>query len=77
MTKTPYARKLDNTGRLIIPSQLRKELSIQDGETYDFYIHEFDGETYLCIKCDVQDLEVKRAKELLEKHGYKIFKETD
>ena len=73
MIKTQYARRIDSVGRLLIPAPLRKELDLKDDEIYDFYIHEENGKSFLCIECGSRDSEIQRAKELLERHGYKIF----
>ena len=72
MQETQYARRLDSTGRLVIPSRLREELGIDSGETYSFYTHEENGEVYLCIKCPKVESELQKAMKVLEKNGIKI-----
>lgn len=71
LNKTEYARKLDSNGRLVIPAKLRDKLELQEGNIYDFFIHEQDGKTFLCIECPVKG-ELEKAFELLESQGYSI-----
>lgn len=51
MKQTEYARKIDTTGRVIIPSHLREQLDLRTGDIVDFYIHEEGGRTFLAIEC--------------------------
>ena len=52
MLKTEFARKLDSTGRLVIPSKLRDYLGMETGQLFNFYIQkEENGDVYLCVKC--------------------------
>lgn len=53
MLKTEFARKLDSTGRLVIPSKLRDYLGMKTGQLFTFYIQkeEENGDVYLCVKC--------------------------
>lgn len=53
MLKTEFARKLDSTGRLVIPSKLRDYLGMETGQLFTFYIQkeEENGDVYLCVKC--------------------------
>ena len=72
MLETQSSRRLDSIGRLVIPSKLREQLSLESGDDCEFYIHEEKGVTYLCIKCPKALSELDKAKQLLEAHGYKI-----
>ena len=74
MKQTEYARRLDSNGRLVIPSALRDELNIQSGDTFDFFIHEQNGKTYLCIECYRVEDEIEKAKRVLREAGF-IVKE--
>ena len=52
MLKTEFARKLDSTGRLVIPSKLRDYLGMETGQLFTFSIQkEENGDVYLCVKC--------------------------
>ena len=74
MKQTEYARRLDSNGRLVIPSALRDELNIQAGDTFDFFVHEQNGKTYLCIECYRVEDEIEKAKRILKEAGF-TFKE--
>jgi AbrB family looped-hinge helix DNA binding protein len=37
MTTTPYTRRLDNKGRLIIPHRLRQALELNSGDELQFF----------------------------------------
>lgn len=72
MKETEYSRRLDSSGRLVIPSKLREELKMEVGDDYIFYIHELKGKTYLCIECYRKEDEIERAKRILAEAGIKI-----
>lgn len=72
MIKTEYARRIDSTGRLVIPSKLRAELGIETGDTYEFSIHEENGRKYLCIECYNAVDDIERAKQILRDAGYNL-----
>ena len=72
MKETEYSRRLDSSGRLVIPSKLREELRMEVGDSYDFYIHEHNGRTYLCVECFRKEDEIERAKRILQEAGIKI-----
>jgi bifunctional DNA-binding transcriptional regulator/antitoxin component of YhaV-PrlF toxin-antitoxin module len=40
MRETEYSRRLDSSGRLVIPSKLREELRMEVGDEYAFFIQE-------------------------------------
>ena len=69
MKKTQYARRLDTMGRLVIPSRLREEFGLAVGDTLEFFWHEENGKTYLCIECPEQETELQKALKVLEKNG--------
>ena len=69
MKQTEYARKVDSSGRIIIPSQLRDQLDIRPGDTLDFYLHEENGRTFLCVECTRVENEVEKAKRILREAG--------
>ena len=74
MVHTEYARKIDSNGRVIIPSQLRDQLDIRPGDSMEFFIHEENGKTYLCIECYRVEDEIEKAKRVLEAAGFSLTK---
>ena len=72
MRDTEYSRRLDSSGRLVVPSKLREELRMEVGDEYVFFIHEQDGKTYLCVECYRKENEIERAKRILAEAGIKI-----
>ena len=73
MIQTEYARRVDSNGRVIIPSQLRDQLDIRPSDTLQFFIHEEDGRTFLCVECFRVEDEVEKAKRVLREAG--IYKD--
>lgn len=74
MIQTEYARKVDSNGRVIIPSQLRDQLDIRPGDAMEFFIHEENGKTYLCVECFRVEDEIEKAKRVLEAAGFSLTK---
>jgi AbrB family looped-hinge helix DNA binding protein len=72
MKQTEYSRKVDSNGRIIIPSQLRDELDIRPQDVLDFFIHEHEGRTFLCVECFRIEDEIERAKRILREAGIKL-----
>lgn len=72
MKRTNQSRKLDSTGRVIIPSDLRNELNISTGDMCEFFVHEYEGDTYLCIKCPNVLNKIEEAKRILREAGIEI-----
>jgi AbrB family looped-hinge helix DNA binding protein len=72
MKQTEYSRKVDSNGRIIIPSQLRDELDIRPQDILDFFVHEHEGRTFLCVECFRIEDEIERAKRILREAGIKL-----
>lgn len=72
MQLTEYSRKMDSTGRVVVPSNLRDQLLLQPGDECKFYIHEYEGVTYLCIPCPKVENEIEKAKRVLREAGISI-----
>lgn len=75
MTETQFARRLDTSGRLVIPIRLREQLNLVIGETYSFYTHEMNGKTYLCIECPEKESELAKAMKIVQDNGMKIVQD--
>lgn len=72
MVETQYARRLDTSGRLVIPIRLREELGLTVGDVYQFFKYETNGKTYLCIECPEQETEIQKAIKLLQANGIDV-----
>ena len=72
MENTGYYRRLDGSGRLVLPAKLRESLNMQPGDEYTFYTHEVDGKTYLCVECIGLENEIERAKRILREAGIEV-----
>lgn len=77
MNETGYMRCLDSVGRLVIPSKLRTQLNLGSGTECKFYTTEFEGNTYLCIKCPTQLTDLERAMQIVQQNGFKIVESAD
>lgn len=51
MTETQFSRKLDSTGRIMIPVKLREQMNLTPGQVYYFSTMEENGRKYICIDC--------------------------
>lgn len=79
MQATNFSRKLDTSGRIMIPSKLREQLGMEIGKEYDFYLATAYKHRFICIDCgtvdkqfDLQDLE-----ELAEAKGLKLVPKNE
>lgn len=69
MRETGYSRKMDSSGRLVIPSSLRDQLDLRISDECTFYLHEHEGRTFLCIECPRVENEIEKAKRILREAG--------
>lgn len=77
MLETGFARKLDSSGRLVIPIKLRERLNLKIGEVLPFLIHEEHNKVYLCIECKNTKTELDEAIAILRKSGYQIIEQSN
>lgn len=52
-------RKIDGTGRIILPKNLRNKYRLLEGDNVDYYTVNIDGKDYICIAATEQATEVK------------------
>jgi bifunctional DNA-binding transcriptional regulator/antitoxin component of YhaV-PrlF toxin-antitoxin module len=52
-------RKIDGTGRVILPKNLRNKYRLLEGDNVDYYTVNIDGKDYICIAAAEQATEVK------------------
>lgn len=71
MESTGYSRKLDSTGRLVIPTRLREQMGLIIGHEYSFYTLEDDnGRKFICIECPGIDANtLAEARRIVAKFG--------
>lgn len=72
MKETEYTRRLDSSGRLVIPSKLREELRMEIGDEYTFFIHDEGSRKFLCVECFRTESELEWAKRILKEAGIKV-----
>lgn len=80
MQETEYSRKLDKTGRLMIPIRLREEMHMVVGREYYFSTHEHEGRKYICVDCgpvDAPQITLEDAIQLVQKNGLKIVQDAN
>jgi bifunctional DNA-binding transcriptional regulator/antitoxin component of YhaV-PrlF toxin-antitoxin module len=73
MVKTDLTRKLESTGRIMIPKKLRDEMDMEPGMDYNFSILKAYGHKYICIDCGEND-EIEKAISLLKRNGMEVKK---
>ena len=73
MESTGYSRKLDSTGRLVIPTKLRDQMGLIAGQEYQFYTMEDDtGRKFICIECPgIDEKTLEEARRIVQKYGMK------
>lgn len=49
LTPENTSRKVDDLGRIVIPSSLRKRLSIRPNDELQFLMLECDNQNYICL----------------------------
>lgn len=71
MESTRYARKMDSTGRILVPIRLREELNLATNIDYTFFTHYHNNKMYLCIECPDYDYtdKIEEAWRILENAG--------
>ena len=50
-------RKIDGTGRIILPKNLRNKYRLLEGDNVDYYTATIEGKDYICIAAAEQDAE--------------------
>jgi transcriptional pleiotropic regulator of transition state genes len=71
MRSTGIVRKIDELGRVVIPMEMRRSMTIEDGDAFEIFVDEdrivLSKYTPLCCFCGGGD-------DLAEYHGKKICK---
>jgi len=71
MAESTYSRKLDASGRIMIPIRLRDQLGLVVGREYTFEIRQINGRNYICIDCGM-NTELEEAMKLVQNAGLKV-----
>lgn len=68
-------RKLDATGRLVIPTKLRERMGMIVGKEYPFYtMIDDEGRRFICIECpDIDEKTLEEARRIVEKYSKKAL----
>ncbi len=73
MEQTKFSRKLDGSGRIMIPIRLREEMGLVSGTEYSFFTHEMDGRKFICIECpSITQSKLEEAIQIIRASGMKI-----
>lgn len=72
MRQTEYSRRMDTSGRIVVPARLREDLKMATGDDLTFFIHEMDGRTFLCVEAVNLENEIDRAKRILREAGIDV-----
>lgn len=73
MRSTGFVRKLDNLGRLTIPSELRRKLDIDIRDAVEIYV---DTEFIVLKKYEPCDMFTGEMSELIDFEGRKVSKNS-
>ncbi len=73
MIDTGYSRKLDTTGRIVIPTKLRDRMGMVIGNEYPFFTYEDEtGRKFICIECPgINEEMLAEARRIVAKFGLK------
>ena len=79
MTHTQFSRKLDESGRIMIPVKLREQMQLKPKETYHFSTLEENGRKYICIDCGpiISNSDLDKAMQIVQASGLKIVQPDD
>lgn len=78
MQETTFSRKLDSSGRIMIPVRLREQMGLVSGQEYYFTTMVKDGRKYICIDCgSVDNTSLEEAMRIIQANGMKIVESTD
>lgn len=79
MAETTFSRKLDSSGRIMIPVKLREQMGLVTGREYYFSIMEKNGRRYICIDCGTieSSTSLEEAMQIVQASGMKIVQSDD
>lgn len=78
MEETTYSRKLEKSGRLMIPIKLREEMNMVPGKEYHFFITIENGRKFICIDCGPEiETTLEQAMKIIQANGMKVVQDVD
>lgn len=79
MQVTDYSRKLEKSGRLMIPIKLREEMGLVPGKEYYFFTCINNGHKFICIDCgpEIGGTTLEQAMKIVQQNGLKIVQGDD
>lgn len=78
MAETTFSRKLDSSGRIMIPVRLRDQMGLIPGREYYFSVMEKDGRRFICIDCgSVENTSLEEAMKIVQANGLKVVEDAD
>lgn len=79
MEETTFSRKLEKSGRLMIPIKLREEMNMIPGREYHFFTTIENGRKFICIDCgpEIADTTLEQAMKIVQASGMKIVQNAD
>lgn len=79
MEETTFSRKLEKSGRLMIPIKLREQMGMIAGKEYYFFTTIENGRKFICIDCgpEISDVTLKQAMKIIQASGMKIVQNDD
>lgn len=77
MQETTFSRKLDSSGRIMIPIRLREQMGLTSGQEYYFTTMVKDSRKYICIDCGSVDSSLEEAMKIIQANGLKIVENAD
>lgn len=74
MEETAFSRKLEKTGRLMIPIKLREQMGMVAGREYYFFTKVENGRKLICIDCgpEIPNDALEQAMKIVQASGMKI-----
>ena len=57
MISEGITRKIDGTGRIVLPKNLRNKYRLLEGDNVDYFTCTIDGKDYVCIAASETDTE--------------------
>lgn len=56
------SRKIDGTGRIVLPKNLRSKYRLAEGDSVDYYTCTIDGKDYICVAAAAENVPAAEEK---------------